>query len=112
MGWPPESPLTVTVYWDETLVATWGAQRNILHITGRERAQPVIKWSVAAAAAVVGGRDVWGNKKKGKNRCQSSLHTICHFSKFQIIPQLRSKMKARMFPTFDILINYLPSHEE
>lgn len=58
VGWHPGGPPTVTVYWDETLVATWGAQRNILHITGRERAQPVIKWSVAAA---VGGRDVWGN---------------------------------------------------
>lgn len=65
MGWRPGSPPTVTVYWDETLVATWGAQRNILHITGTERAQPLIKWSVAA---VVGGRDVWGNLKKKKRR--------------------------------------------
>lgn len=64
MGCHPGSPPTVTVYWDETLVATWGAQRNILHITGRERARPVIKWSVAVAAA--GGRDVWGNKKREK----------------------------------------------
>lgn len=31
---------------------------------------------------------------------------MCHFSQSKIIPQLRGKMEARMFATFDILINY------
>lgn len=50
----------------------------------------------------------WVVETGENNRCQSSLHAICHLSKFQIIPQLRRKMKARMFSRVDILINYFP----
>lgn len=31
---------------------------------------------------------------------------MSYFSKFKIIPQLRDKMEARTFSTFDIQINY------
>lgn len=47
-----------------------------------------------------------GGGDGGNNRCQSSLQAICCLSKFQIILQLRRKMKARMFSSSDILINY------
>lgn len=59
------------------------------------------------SGTLINCRLVVGGGGRGKNnRCQSSLHPICHRSKFQIIPQLRRKMKARMFSSSDILINY------
>lgn len=62
------------------------------HITLKKWTWPLLWW--------------WVVETGKNNRCQSSLHVICHLSKFQIIPQLRRKMKARMFSRFDILINY------
>lgn len=87
----PSSPPIVTICWDMTLVT---ASSEELHVCYK-RAQPLLnhsQWWVAET-----GRD---------NRCQSSLNVICHLSKFQIIPLLRRKMKAKMLPEFDILINY------
>lgn len=86
-----QQPPIVTICWDMTLVT---ARSEELHVCYK-RARPLLNHSQR-----------WVAETGRNNRCQSSLNGICHLSKFQIIPLLRRKMKAKMLPEFDILINY------
>lgn len=72
-----------------------GELRRHTRVSPHRRAWPLINHSRQ-----------WVVETGENNRCQSSLHVICCLSKFQIISQLRRKMKARMLFQSDILINY------
>lgn len=90
--WRPNSHPIAAVDRDATLVATPRVQKNNVCAT----LQKGTAWDESRCVAGT----------RGNNRCQSSLHLICHLSKFLIIPQLRRKMKARMLSNFDTRINY------
>lgn len=87
----PSSPPIVCMCWYTTLLTANSEEAPALY----QRTWPLIicsQWWVAGT--------------ERNNRCQSLLNVIRHLSKFQITPQLRRKMKARMLHEFDILINY------